>query len=290
MDLSDAVLHALLQGFTTVLPLSETGHQLAARIWLGGDHSLATLSSVAQLGCLVALLVVARKRAARAFTEGIRGLARPAVLQSTEGGRDAVAVGLASLVAGTSDILLRPYVSDMNVTPVVVGVGLLLTAVGLGSTAFTPPPRHVSPAALGALLVGLAHGLAAVPGASRIGAAFVVLRWLGVGGWRAAEGAMLISVPVMALQGARLALEAPRVGALGVGWFALVVSLSCVAALVGANLWRALCERNRTPLLGLWLVPLALAVLAYGRALPQPVEQLPVKAASAATARQGSQG
>ncbi len=277
MDLSEAIVHALLQGLTTVLPLSETGHQVAARIWLGSDRGLPALSSIAQLGCLVALVVVVRQRLARAFTEGIRGLARPAILQSSEGGRDAVAMVLASLVAATSDILLRPYVSELNATPLVVGAGLLLTAAGLASTTLTPPPRHLTPAAAGALLVGLAHGLAAVPGASRIGAAFIVLRWLGVGGWRAAEAALLMSVPVMALQVARLALETPKVGMLGGGLITLVALLSCAGALLGASLWRALCERNRTVWLSLWLVPLALAVLGYGRALPQPVEQLPVR-------------
>ncbi len=49
------------------------------------------------------------------------------------------------------------------------------------------------------------------------------------------------------------------------------IALSVVAAFVGASLgaswWRALCERQRTPRLALWLVPLGLALLSYGRAL-----------------------
>jgi undecaprenyl-diphosphatase len=133
----------------------------------------------------------------------------------------------------------------------------------------------VAPGAAGALLVGLAHGLAIVPGCSRIGAAFVVLRWLGVAQWRAAELALMVSVPVMELGGARLVLERPDFSALDASQMTLAMLLSFVAAALGASWFKALCERHRAAALSLWLVPLSLAILAYSRALPDPMEAIP---------------
>ena len=97
MDLGSAVVYAALKGVTTALPLSDSGHQLAALIWLGRDGELATQMAVAQIGCLLAFFVVVRERLATAFSEGIRGIAQPAKLQSSVGGRDATAVVVASL-------------------------------------------------------------------------------------------------------------------------------------------------------------------------------------------------
>jgi undecaprenyl-diphosphatase len=268
--LADAVVFAALQGVTTLLPISASGHQFVARIWLGTPRGLTALQALADLGCLLAMVVVVRRRLGLACLEGIRGLLRPAVIQSSAGGRDALAILVASLVAGATELLVRPQLTSVNEMPLVAGAGLLLTGISLASTAFAPPPRQVAPGALGALLVGLAHGLAMVPGMSRIGAAYVALRWLGIGSWRAAEVAMMVSVPVMALQGARLAFVHPDFAALGSAQLALTVVLAFVTASLAASWWKGLCERRESAWLSLWVLPLGLAVLAYGRALPDP--------------------
>lgn len=279
------VAYAAVEGLCSVLPLSASGHRIAASVWLGEGEAALALMEVAQLGCLTALLVVVRTRLANAFAEGIRGIARPSVLQSQSGGRDAIAVAVGSIVAIAVDTGVRPILSVLNDTPTVAAAGLLLTAAGLASTGFAPAPRHLCPTALGAALVGLAHGLAIVPGASRVGAAFIVLRWLSVTGWRAAEMAILITLPSLALGAIRLFTEpAPLVGGGAVpsaGVLALAVTVAFVSASIAASWWKMLCERGRTPWLGVWLVPLALALIGYGRALPHPTDPLPLSASPA---------
>jgi undecaprenyl-diphosphatase len=124
------------------------------------------------------------------------------------------------------------------------------------------------------VVVGLAYALAVLPGLSAVAAAYVVARWLGVPAWRAVETALVVSFPALAFGSIRsLVAEGTRLETAGVA-IALVVAF--VAALLGASLWRAICDRRRTALLALWLVPLALAILAYGRALPHPTTDLPL--------------
>jgi len=276
MDLAHAVTYAALEGLTRVLPLSDSGHRLVAQVWLGQARGLGALPPLTEIGCLVALVLAVRRRLATALSEGIRGIAKPGVLQETDGGRDATALVLAAIVALVTELPLRPLAAAANDVPLVVGVGLLATAAGLLSTLLAPAPRLTSPSAAGALLVGLAHGLAVVPGVSQIGAAFVMMRWMGLSGYHAAELSMLITIPVLLLRTSLLVFEGLDVGALPVAQIALAVVVAFVTASLAASWWRSLADRGRTPWLSLWLVPLALAVLAYGRALPRPTDNMPI--------------
>lgn len=276
MELLDAVTYAALEGLTRVLPLSDSGHRLVARVWLSDVRGLPALPHLTEIGCLVALVLACRRRLAAALTEGIRGIAKPGVLQETDGGRDATALVLAAIVALVTELPLRPFAAAANDVPLVVGVGLLATAAGLLSTLLAPAPRLTSPSPAGALLVGLAHGLAIVPGASQIGAAFVMMRWMGISGWNAAELSMLVTIPVLGLRASLLVFRGLDVSALSIAQIALAIVVAFVAASLAANWWRSLADRGRTPWLSLWLVPLALAVLAYGRALPTPTDHMPI--------------
>jgi undecaprenyl-diphosphatase len=278
MELMDAVAHAALEGLTRVLPLSDTGHRMVAQMWLGESRGLVSLTRLAEIGCLLALVLTLRRRLGAALSEGIRGIAKPAVLQETDGGRDATALVLASIAALATELPLRPFAAAANDVPLVVGVGLLATAAGLLSTMMAPAPRFTSPTPVGALLVGLAHGLAVVPGVSQIGAAFVVMRWMGISGWNAAELAMLVTIPVLGLRAGLLVFRGLDLSALPFAQIALAIVVAFVAASLAASWWRSLADKSRTPWLSLWLVPLALATLAYGRALPTPTDHMKLSA------------
>ena len=268
MDLLEAVAYAAVQGLGSALPISASGHQLAATIWLGGETEAARLLPVAHFGAVLGVLMVVRRRLVVAFGQGIRSVARPSILQSSAGGRDALAIPVAALVAGALQLWLQPRLAALENVPLVVGVAMLLTAASLLSTTFAPAARHTCPGALGALFAGAAYGLAVVPGASQIGAAFVIMRWLSVERWRAAELALLISVPLIALETTVWFAEQGSAASLFRGQAALTLLVSFLLAALAATWWRALCERRRTAWLNLWLVPLSLALLAYGRALP----------------------
>jgi undecaprenyl-diphosphatase len=282
MELIDAVARAALEGLTSVLPLSDSGHRLLARVWLGDTRGMAAplnhedWARLMDVGCLLALIVAMRGRLGTALSEGIRGIAKPAVLQESDGGRDAVAVVLAALAASCTEVVMRPFASTFNDVPLVVGVALLMTAAGLTSTLLAPTPRLTSPTPVGALLVGLAHGLAIVPGASQIGAAYVAMRWMGISGWNAAELAMLATIPVMTLRAGLLLFEGVDGTGLPLAQIALALCVTFVTASLAASWWRSLADKSRTSWLSLWLVPLSLAMLAYGRALPTPTDHMPI--------------
>jgi len=266
VDLTQALGHATAQGLASALPLSASGHRLIATIWLGGEVPAASLEPMGQIGSLLAIVLVVRQRLARAFGQGLRGIARPSVLQQSEGGRDALALFLSALTALGLMLVVTPMVTALRYVPIAAGVTMLLTAAALLSTLLAPPPTRSCPTALGAILVGLGSGISVAPGASQLAASFVLLCWLGVERWRAAEFALLVTAPILCFDIAVwLARDA---GSLPSGDAALTIAVSFLSASLAARCWRSLCDQQRTVWLNLWLVPVALALITYGRSLP----------------------
>src|SRR5687768_6871425 len=98
MELAELVVFAALLGLGALLPISESGHVVAARVWLGGGRALEPVTLAAGIGVLCAVIVVTRRRLGLALGEGLRGIARPAVLQASDGGRDATALVIGAVV------------------------------------------------------------------------------------------------------------------------------------------------------------------------------------------------
>lgn len=267
MSLLQTLAHALTHGFASALPLSESGHALVLRIWLGAPAHQPAFSVAAGAGAMVAIALVMRDRLWRAFSDGVRGVARPALLRGSDGGRDAMAFACAVAAAAVTEIVLRPYVQGANQVPLVVAGGLLLTAAALISSAIAPSPTRLTPTPVGALITGLGFGLAVMPGASAAAMSFAIMRWLGVAHVRAAEVVLVISLFMLGLRGTRTLVAGGMGAALSAGALALALVAAFIGASLGARWWKSLCERQRTPWLALWLVPLGLAVLSYGRAL-----------------------
>lgn len=260
---------AAVQGAAHALPVSATGHGAAARLWLAGD---AWVDAAQALAAAAALAIAVRRRLLHALGESLRALARPSLFTASPPARDAVLLALGAavslLVAAALDRDEPAHGSD---APLAVGLGLLATGAALASTALLPlrgdRRRAEAPSLAGMLAAGAAHGAASLPGGSRVGAALVLLLWLGVRPARAVEFALALSIPALLLAGladAR-ALVGPAPGAVALGSLAAFLS-----ALGGAAALRALAERRRTDVLALWVVPLGLAMVAYARALPGP--------------------
>jgi undecaprenyl-diphosphatase len=281
---SHAVVLAALEGFAEALPLSRSGHAAAAQIWI--DPGSGAASRTLDLGVALALAVASRGRLATALGEGVRAIARPALFRSSPGARDAARVTLGVLVSLLVEHAVAPRVELWRASPSAAGIGLLVTGVALASTRFAPSTAALddedtasagaageAPAAAAMVLVGAAHGLAVFPGASRVGAALVLLLWLGARPARAVDLALVLTIPslfVAAREGAASATRAASALAPDLPALLLGTLFAFAATSLGAAALRALLGRRGLPALALWIVPLGLAMMAYGRALPYP--------------------
>jgi undecaprenyl-diphosphatase len=270
IPLGEAASLGVLHGITDVLPLSSNGHDMLAELLFGRSGD-ATLTLLVDVAIFAATLVVLRKRAWTALEEGLRGLGRPALLRETPGGRDAVFIGIASIVAGGAGIALRKGLAVETVAgPLyVIGACLLISALVIASTKFAREGDETttSPGWMAAILVGLAQGCAVVPGLSRSGLTIASLLWLGVSADRAFELSFLVSLPALA---GVAAFEMP--GAFHTS--ESVVSLATGALLAFAfalgslALLRRVVENGKIHWFAVYLAPLAMATLAWGYARP----------------------
>jgi undecaprenyl-diphosphatase len=265
MPVAYLAIVAAVEGLTEALPISRSGHGAVARIWLGSHANASALEAFLLAGVFLALAWVIRRRLRVAIGEAVRAVSRPSLFRTSPGAHDAAVIAIAAFASIATSLAAQPFVGPWKDVPSVVAVGLLFTGVALASTAAAPRGRTDSPTLRVAVLIGIAHGLAVVPGASSVGAALTVAIWLGVRPVRAAELAFAVSLPGLAV-----AVVGGLAHGAGVEASAAVaaVLLAFLGARLGAAALRALLARERLALLSLWLMPLSLATLAYARALP----------------------
>jgi undecaprenyl-diphosphatase len=270
MPLSHVAILAALQGAAEALPVSGSAHGLVARIWLDPEPAAGRIEAAILLGTAIGLAAAAQRRLFAALGEGVRAIARPALFRGSAAAHDAAVLGIGGAVSLVVGAVALPRVDLLSQSPTAAGIGLIATGLALASTLLATGvrvrPAGPRPSLAGAVVVGIAHGLAVFPGASRVGAALTVLLWTGVRPERAVDLAFLLTVPALLLA----AVRAGGTGAdLDAGLFTLGLVLAFVAAVAASEALRALAERRRIGALALWTIPLGLAMLAYARALPR---------------------
>jgi undecaprenyl-diphosphatase len=264
----EALVLGIIQGMTEFLPVSSDGHLALAGFLFGFEEGGLTLTVLLHTGTLLATALVLHERVGRTIAAGVRGLWRPSSLLQADAGRDALFVVCASVPTGIIGLLLRDTVAKWTYSPLVVGVGFLVTALVLAATAWAPQGEGAHPSVRAALIVGTMQGLAVAPGISRSGLTIASLLFLGVQRGRAFELSMLMSLPVVF---AAVLLEAmshaSELAGLGVAALGTVVAfVSGVAALL---VLRRIVVGGRFHWFALWVMPLALATLAMARAWPR---------------------
>jgi undecaprenyl-diphosphatase len=264
-SLVEAALLGALQGVTEFLPVSSDGHLALAEMLFDVDQGGLTLNVMLHAGTLIATCIVLRRRVGAALLEGAHALRRPARLSETPGGRDALTVIVATIPTAVIGLGLRDLVETWTRSPLVVGLGFVMTAILLASTRWVRPGDDEMPGVLGAFLIGIAQGIAVLPGVSRSGSTITLALWLGVRPDRAFELSMLMSLP--AVLGAVL-LEVRHVTASGAGAAALGAVVACGTGVAALLALRRVVVRGHFALFALWVLPVAIATLAMARAWP----------------------
>ena len=270
MSVIEALGLGLLQGATEFLPISSSGHLLVARDWLGIAEPpllfdvllhVATLLVICyqfrhRLAALIrAAALLVSGRAAAADREDLRLLA--AIVAATAA---TAAVGLA-----VSRFLLPSARTLTAVSAAFIATAAILLATRLRST---PVSGVREPRMWLAVAVGVAQGIAVLPGISRAGATVAVCLFGGMDRRRAGELAFLVSVP--AVLGA-LALSLDDAGGLirETGAPALAAGFTA-ALLMGALCLRALLavlHRDRLAWFAAYLLPLGVLGLLVERTI-----------------------
>lgn len=263
----EAVILGAVQGLTEFLPISSDGHLALTGMLFNFEARGLALNVMFHVGTFVATLVMLWPRVKPALVDGVAAFVKPSLFVTSPAGRDALVVILASIPTALVGLGLRHSVERWTESPLAVGLGFLGTSAVLIASGFAKGGNDDHPGVLGALLIGVAQGLAVLPGLSRSGSTITLALFLGVRRERAFELSMLMSLP--AVFGATL-LEAPAAFADKAMILPAIVGAAVAfgVGIVALKLLRRVVIAGRFSWFAAWVVPVALATLAMARAWP----------------------
>jgi undecaprenyl-diphosphatase len=241
MALIESMILGLVQGLTEFLPVSSSGHLVIVQSLLPGFGQEDVLFDVLLHGATLAAVLVS-------FRKDIMELLRSLLPDGDPGARRVVGfIALATLPTGVIGYVFQDFFRALFHSPRAAAAMLLVTGtmVWLAETATRRERPMQELGVWRSLGVGVAQGLAIVPGISRSGATISAAWFMGVRAQDAARFSFLISIPAI-------------VGAVGLELGAVESVAPSLAAGYGLGMLTAFVS-------GLWAIRFLMGVIRKGR-------------------------
>ncbi len=268
MNVLDALFLGVLQGLTEFLPISSSGHLVLAETWLDLDaRSFLFFDVLLHIATLLAVCLYFRTRLfllCRAFVSWFQAGPKSPELQIQR--QLLLAIGLSFAITCCIALTLRPLAETyMRESLLAIGCAFFFMGLFLFSTRFRSAPNTEDYNSLPmnlwlfASIMGLAQGIAVLPGISRSGTTVGIALLLCVSRTIAVEYSFLISIPAIAAamvyQLPHASLNVTPAQAL-VGFFA-----SLVSGVVFLWLLVWLIQKRRLHYFSVYLIPLGLLLI-----------------------------
>lgn len=230
---AEALLLGIIQGLTEFLPVSSSGHLVIAQSLFGISGPVLLFDVFLHLGTLIATVVVFHRR----IVKLLKALPRLTLFSQRWFQKGHLAIGddpdcwllililCSTSITGAIGVLFHDFFEKTFSSPIVNSLTLLLTGILLFLTRNMNPLKgktEIRSTLKDASLVGLAQGLAILPGLSRSGSTISTGLFLGFSREFAGEYSFLISIP--AILGA-ITLEMSKTSFSNVPWAPMLIGL-----------------------------------------------------------------
>ena len=268
------VLLAGIQGLSEALPVSRSGHNAVAWIWLDPGSSGPQLETFLHFATASALIFAARRRLVAAAGAGLLALTRPTLFRSSAPAYDAALMLGAAGMSMVSSALIELVAHQWMTTPVAIGFGLLLTGILLATTALVNTSnreelRHDKPAMFFVMLLGFGHGMSSLPGGSFLGVSLVLASWMKLKTDFALDLALLLSAVALCTKSLQAMFLGPILPEVSGPLLVMAFVTAFLGTTVALQATRFILEKRALALTACWTVPLGLATLAYSRAFSE---------------------
>ncbi|MBR1486081.1 MAG: undecaprenyl-diphosphate phosphatase [Synergistaceae bacterium] len=198
------IILGVVQGLCEFLPVSSSGHLALLQYFFdfntdGGE--MVAFNLILHFATVIALVIYFRAEIFRVLYEWFAGW-----FQKSEKRKPGWSYGWAILIASFFTALLglpmRKTVDLISASPMYVGCGLIFTAVILASVPVISRSNKKNSLLKIAIVVGIAQGIAVLPGVSRSGMTIAASLLMGMGLSEAFKFSFMISIP--AILGANL--------------------------------------------------------------------------------------
>ncbi len=235
MSIFDAVLLAILQGFTEFLPVSSSGHLVLAQQLLNlHDPQLLTFDVFVHFGTLISVVIIFWEDIlgiSRSFFKALTHLKLKKEYEATEHYRLGLAIIVGSIPAGIIGLAFHKQIEETFTDPKLVAMNLVITGLILFLTRLAKPIEGKIIGIRSSLVIGFAQAVAILPGISRSGSTMSTALYLKISPVQAARFSFLLSTPVIAgaalLEGYKLVMDGTSIG------FAPILVGTAVAAVAG---------------------------------------------------------
>ncbi len=190
-----ALLLGALQGATEFLPVSSSGHLALAQIFLGWQEPPLAYDLSLHVATTLATLLYFSRDLSTLLGEWLRGFGDRGG-RAEPGWRIGWAVILGTLVTGLVGLPMKPLVERALGNSLAVGLGLCATGgMLLAASALARGDGSIRPRS--GLWVGVAQGIAVLPGISRSGSTIVAGLLGGLSREEAFRFSFLLSIPAV---------------------------------------------------------------------------------------------
>ena len=202
MSLFDAVLLAVLQGFTEFLPVSSSGHLVLAQQLLHlHNPQIVSFDIFVHFGTLISVVIVFWKdiiEIMRSFVHAMTTNKTKEEHRKTEYYHLGMAIIVGSIPAGVIGLAFHRQVEEIFTDPKFVAMNIVITGLILFLTRLAKPVRGKKVGIFSSIIIGLAQTVAILPGISRSGLTISTALFLKVSPVQAARFSFLLSIPVIA--------------------------------------------------------------------------------------------
>ena len=204
MTIIEAIIYGLIQGLSEFLPISSSGHLVLFSKFLSYDGNFILFSVLLHLATLLAVVIYFRK-------EVIELIKKPF-------SKDAVLLYIATIPTVLLVLLFKGFVED-SFSGSLLPFCFIFTAVLLLISQILSKQNNKPITKKNAFIMGIAQGIATLPGISRSGSTICTGLILGQDKEKTAKFSFLMSIPIIL---ASMAYELLKVFKFGAGEIAVV--------------------------------------------------------------------
>lgn len=184
-----------VQGLCEFLPVSSSGHLALFQIFMGfGDDNLVAFDILLHFATLLAVFIFFRHDIAEILIDWFGGWFKK---DKSPGWAYGWAILIATLITGVMGLSLKSTVDEAAKSLLLVGAGEIFTAIVLLLIPMFPQSRNAPSLLKAAIAVGIAQGIAVLPGVSRSGMSIAMGLFMGFTIGEAFRFSFLISIPAI---------------------------------------------------------------------------------------------
>ena len=201
MTAVETIFLGIIQGLTEFLPVSSSGHLVVGRNLIGFREPELLLDTALHFGTLLAICIYFRKDIGK-MVEGVWALRKKENRTGKPGPYAVLAlmVIVGSIPTALIGLIFKDPLESLFGSVTIVGMMLAITGIIVAVTRFIPETHGKKDRVniIAALCIGVAQGLAIVPGISRSGSTIVCGLALGLNRDLAGRFSFLLSLPAIA--------------------------------------------------------------------------------------------